>query len=843
MWMGSPVNSILTETSTVEPIRYVYSSDKRMFDQRSSNEMSSRPTEINTTSINGPKRRRFDVNTLDYDTNSEEAISVSDSNKSYDGGVSNGLHTELTSTNLNNSENLLVKEENNYVSHTDQSNTDAIENEEISELGTNGGKLTLWQFLLELLLSNKHTDMIRWTNKKGEFILLQAESVAKLWGMRKDRNHRMNYDKLSRALRYYYEKNIIRKVHGHKFVYQFIGLRNLIKFCQNSVNEGSMLATSYWCPSKNGLEQYVQPGEGIFDHEVLPKSPTPTGSGGGEEEEEQTSCWSHIYQSQNLSREAAWRYPSDNTLHISAGKVNSPRCTMISENNLPRNPLFEPVPVLCPTDESSEQVADNRSHQYDSHVSKFSPDTLAAHAFLKRNPFALHLFNSNNVFNSEQLAQLTHLLSSLTSVEPWKRLILSTNSMQVPDASKQMQSNVIGEIDDPVSNQSHLQTTTNNFKRTVSEHSVPIVRSKQSDTSSSADTQTAETPFHNSVASTTGQLCSPPRTRILAPFLTNGLTSGSRLEPLPEPAFHDIPAEDKQDGLGQHTSRNSEQANPDSRTDISSVIARIPRETASTAIQRLRPLSPNCRCSCHWSPRESIPELDRVTHSSKHTSSHLDSLIYASIRQGLENEYAQSSNETNKERRRADNSPTRLHHERHAINMRRLGEQLSRLNRSVLCNPHVSVGATTSCNSHPSPIPITATTLGHNLTDVNSEFPNQNIHKDDRQDTIPIAHVNQSKHDSVPSPADDLPTIKDNQCVWMPVPVTMLTSWFHLLSAMSGPFETNAVYTSGDPKSRSGNSTDFDSEANGPLSSPVKPGRSTANSQFIKPELPDTDSM
>ncbi|KAF7260259.1 hypothetical protein EG68_02545 [Paragonimus skrjabini miyazakii] len=682
--------------------------------------------------------------------------------------------------------------------------------------------------------------MIRWTNKKGEFILLQAEGVAKLWGMRKDRNHRMNYDKLSRALRYYYEKNIIRKVHGHKFVYQFIGLRNLIKFCQSSVNEGSMLATSYWCPSKNGLEQYVQPGEEIFDHGVLPKSPTPSGSGGGEEEEERASCWSQVYQSQKLSREATWRYPSDSTLHISAGKVNNPRCAMISDNNLPGNPLSEPVPVLCPT---GEQVADSKSHQYDNRVSKFSSDALAAHTFLKRNPFALHLFNSNNVFNTEQLAQLTHLLSSLTSVEPWKHLILSTNSTQVPDTSEQMQSNVIGEMDDSVSNQSHLQTTANTFKRTGNEHSIPIVRLQQSDTSSSGDIQAAHTPFHNSVVSTTGKLCSPPRTRIPASFLTNGLTSGSRLEPLPEPVFHDIPAEDKPDGLRQHTSRNLEPANLDSRTEISSVIAGIPRETASIAFQRLRPLSPNCRCSCHWSPRESIPEPDRAIHSSKHTSSHLDSLIYASIRQGLENEYAQCSNETNKERRRADNSPTRLHHERHAINMRRLGEQLSRLNRSVLCNTHVSVGTATSCTSHPSPTPITATTLGHNLTDVNCEFPYQNIHKDDRQDAIPIPHFNQSKPDTIPNLTDDLPTIKDSQCVWMPVPVTMLTSWFHLLSAMSGSSETNAVYTSEDPRNRSGDNANFDSEAERPSSSPVKPGRSTANSQLIKPEFPDMDSM
>lgn len=36
----------------------------------------------------------------------------------------------------------------------------------------------------------------------------------------------MNYDKLSRALRYYYDKNIIRKVNGVKFVYRFVQFPN-----------------------------------------------------------------------------------------------------------------------------------------------------------------------------------------------------------------------------------------------------------------------------------------------------------------------------------------------------------------------------------------------------------------------------------------------------------------------------------------------------------------------------------------------------------------------------------------------------------------------------------------
>ncbi|VDO13496.1 unnamed protein product [Rodentolepis nana] len=95
------------------------------------------------------------------------------------------------------------------------------------EIDTTKSKVTLWQFLLQLLMDPRYSEIIRWTNNAGEFVLLKAEEVARLWGLRKDNNHRMNYDKLSRALRYYYQKDIIRKVQGHKFVYQFIGLQGL----------------------------------------------------------------------------------------------------------------------------------------------------------------------------------------------------------------------------------------------------------------------------------------------------------------------------------------------------------------------------------------------------------------------------------------------------------------------------------------------------------------------------------------------------------------------------------------------------------------------------------------
>lgn len=65
--------------------------------------------------------------------------------------------------------------------------------------------VTLWQFLLQLLLDSSNEQLICWTNEEGEFKLLQAEKVARLWGARKNKPN-MNYDKLSRALRYYYDK-------------------------------------------------------------------------------------------------------------------------------------------------------------------------------------------------------------------------------------------------------------------------------------------------------------------------------------------------------------------------------------------------------------------------------------------------------------------------------------------------------------------------------------------------------------------------------------------------------------------------------------------------------------
>ncbi|XP_060678206.1 retroviral integration site protein Fli-1 homolog [Hemiscyllium ocellatum] len=82
------------------------------------------------------------------------------------------------------------------------------------------GQIQLWQFLLELLSDSANSSCITWEGTNGEFKMTDPDEVARRWGERKSKPN-MNYDKLSRALRYYYDKNIMTKVHGKRYAYKF----------------------------------------------------------------------------------------------------------------------------------------------------------------------------------------------------------------------------------------------------------------------------------------------------------------------------------------------------------------------------------------------------------------------------------------------------------------------------------------------------------------------------------------------------------------------------------------------------------------------------------------------
>lgn len=86
-----------------------------------------------------------------------------------------------------------------------------------------GAHIHLWQFLKELLANpQQNGTAIRWLDRsKGVFKIEDSVRVARLWGRRKNRPA-MNYDKLSRSIRQYYKKGIMKKTErSQRLVYQF----------------------------------------------------------------------------------------------------------------------------------------------------------------------------------------------------------------------------------------------------------------------------------------------------------------------------------------------------------------------------------------------------------------------------------------------------------------------------------------------------------------------------------------------------------------------------------------------------------------------------------------------
>ncbi|XP_068591876.1 fli-1 proto-oncogene, ETS transcription factor-related sequence isoform X3 [Cebidichthys violaceus] len=101
------------------------------------------------------------------------------------------------------------------------------------------GQIQLWQFLLELLSDSNNAGIITWEGTNGEFKMTDPDEVAKRWGERKSKPN-MNYDKLSRALRYYYDKNIMTKVHGKRYAYKF-DFQGISQAHQNHSAEGGIV--------------------------------------------------------------------------------------------------------------------------------------------------------------------------------------------------------------------------------------------------------------------------------------------------------------------------------------------------------------------------------------------------------------------------------------------------------------------------------------------------------------------------------------------------------------------------------------------------------------------------
>ncbi|NXG06718.1 ETV5 protein, partial [Sakesphorus luctuosus] len=111
------------------------------------------------------------------------------------------------------------------------------------------GSLQLWQFLPLACISG----VISCENPSPnpgwspDDCPLLSPQVARRWGIQKNRPA-MNYDKLSRSLRYYYEKGIMQKVAGERYVYKFVCDPDALFSMAYPDNQRPFLKTEPDCP-------------------------------------------------------------------------------------------------------------------------------------------------------------------------------------------------------------------------------------------------------------------------------------------------------------------------------------------------------------------------------------------------------------------------------------------------------------------------------------------------------------------------------------------------------------------------------------------------------------------
>lgn len=536
-------------------------------------------------------------------------------------------------------------------------------------------------------MSNKYKHMIRWTNKKGEFVLVQAESVAKLWGLKKDRNHRMNYDKLSRALRYYYQKNIIQKVHGHKFVYQFIDLRELLKAYRTaSVDREGVPDTSEYVSTPPCQPNSMQRNTSV------------------------SQSSQHVRSKYDDETESA---------------VPMFNCDQFKSIHSITSASHEPIPSL--NINGSAQRLHDKSHSDD------SGDLVrcnGSETFLFKSP-DIELINQRD----SVLHSLLHgFISHSTMDSPRKQEIQvdhnftqgSVRNEECPISPDEFNLNKSSATAD---------SRTSNF---VSPISTTTSRSNNGVSIRYPNCTTSHYPSSLSAINTS--LSSNGSDSIQA-LLNRLLESNSMPERGEQPSF-------PQSLRHRSNEINCCDVGLNLKKKKSPIDDLEPKRVTS-----IRPPTPHCTCSCHNHVVETsslyLPYGD--TNCSNRTD--VDSGAF----QGP-----------------ANGDHMNLHHQRHAINMFRLGEQLSRINR---------VKCTADSNGMPNTEMYAPDLFG----------PSCSL-QDASRKTLPThssagkrPRVDVGEHCSAPFASqfareDSNGLCETEQCVWMPVPIAMLNSWFALLN-------------------------------------------------------------
>ena len=132
--------------------------------------------------------------------------------------------------NLNNDVLLLPKQEQRQKQHCStspppncpSSTTPPNEKSEKNHRGRSRTARPLWKFMLDLLVDEEHNPAtVTWVDKDSMiFKVTNTKVLGALWGEEK-KNPTMDFDKLSRAIRFYYGKNVFQPVTNKRLNYKF----------------------------------------------------------------------------------------------------------------------------------------------------------------------------------------------------------------------------------------------------------------------------------------------------------------------------------------------------------------------------------------------------------------------------------------------------------------------------------------------------------------------------------------------------------------------------------------------------------------------------------------------
>ena len=120
------------------------------------------------------------------------------------------------------------------------------------------------EFMLDLLSQPLYSLIISWEGTNGQFKIKEPEQIANLWGERNGRTN-MTYQKFSRSLRYYYNKNVLIKMPGRKRMYKF----NFGELEKQYGFEGLSFPAS---SESTGSDNYFFPASGGFLYHPIPET-------------------------------------------------------------------------------------------------------------------------------------------------------------------------------------------------------------------------------------------------------------------------------------------------------------------------------------------------------------------------------------------------------------------------------------------------------------------------------------------------------------------------------------------------------------------------------------------